>query len=245
MSAWPIVLAATMIGDADLAGRALYQFGQADPPILSSLPGESRFSESPPMACAACHGTQGMPSGELSNAPDLARLAATAGDSEAFAAVLQRGIGRDGHVLRLMPRYAVDARQRSALATYLRRLAIGDAPEPGVTSNEIVIDISMLPDTLRQELIALERARPATVYGRHLRLSTSGQEIVFARIVSGSPGEAIGDDPPEMPIAASRPGVGRAALLLLTEVLRRTGRRLTRPAFSAVLDELRHPEQSP
>ncbi len=241
-----LALAAAVTAQPVDEGRALFQFGQASPPVLMQLPGGDGFVPGGAMACAACHGFDGNGAADGVLVPPFAHIAATAADPAQFAKALQQGIGADGHALRLMPRYALSSRQRAALADYIIALADGNAPEPGVSNEQVTLDIGGVSPAVQAEITAYAARHPAMVYGRHLAFA-SGTATPFARILPTRKTVADGpdDSPPVLAIASAAPGAGQAAAILSAELLRRTGRRLTRSGFAAAIKDLRRQEIAP
>lgn len=241
MMAILVALAAAILSAGMGSGRALFQFGVADPPILSGLPGDDRFATGSPMACAACHGASGEGSAERTPVAPLARVAATAANPVLFARALERGIAGDGHAMRLMPRYAMTAAQRGSLAAYLIALEAGSPLEPGLSDTAVVIDVHALAPAVRREVLDYALHAPQIIYGRTIRFSERGEEAPFAQIVPVAPAEGASTTP-SMVIASSAPGAGRAAVIVVSELFRRSGRRLTQPGFAAILEALEKQE---
>jgi mono/diheme cytochrome c family protein len=230
-------------------GRALFQFGAANPPVMMQLPGGDGFAPGGTMACAACHGADGGGTAEQVGIAPLARMAASAADPAGFARAVQQGIGADGHALRLMPRYALSAGQRAALAAYVTALDAGHAPEPGVSDTQVTLDIGGVSRAVQSEIGAYAARNPTDVYGRRL-VFTASPVTPFARILPALPASPnadsiVTDMPPVLMIASEAPGAGQAAAIITAELLRRTGRRLTRPGFAATIDALPRQEITP
>jgi mono/diheme cytochrome c family protein len=225
-------------------GRSLYQFGTGSPPVLMKLPGDTAFASGSAMACAACHGVSGSGTEERIAVPDFTQVAATARNPQLFARVLERGIAGDGHALRMMPRYAMNVAQRQSLADYVTALSSGSPPEPGLTDSAIVIGIDKLAEAPRRDLLAYATEHPQTIYGRRLHFSMKSVSP-FAQVAAFMPPDPSPQDTPVMTIASDSPGAGRATVLLIAELLRRSGRRLTQPGFAAALEQLRKQEIEP
>lgn len=239
------ILAAALATSAPGEGRTLYQFGVTDSPVLMSLPGDAAFASGSAMACAACHGSSGNGTAERVSLPALALVAATAADAERFARALGQGIASDGHAMRLMPRYAMSPAQRQSLASYLIALEAGSPHEPGVSNSAIIIDIRALADGPRRALLSYAGEHPSSIYGRLVRFSSASEAAPFARIAPAAPASLSPQDTPVLVIASESPGAGRAAVLVMTELLRRSGRRLTQHGFAEALEDLSKQEIKP
>jgi cytochrome c553 len=195
-------------------GRALFQSGDGAPHVTMWMAGSIEPSPGTPLACAGCHGSDGTGSIERVQVPSLARLAATAEDRVAFRNAVERGIGRDGKPLALMPRYVMTTDQRNALAAYIAMLDRGSPLESGLTDRSIAIDVSQLSPTARQSAA-----------------NTIGQSRIYDRDVA-----LVIDTPAFATITTDLP------LPMMMEALRRTGRRLTQAGFRATLETMKREE---
>ena len=232
------VLALVSGAAADDPGRLIYQFGQADAPVLMSLPGESGFASARAMACAACHGFDGTGSAELGRVPDISRIAGTAADPAAFRRALTEGLGGDGRTLRVMPRYALTEAQRDALAKYVSALAAGDAIEPGVSADAVTIDCSGLPEAFVTALATAASGAGNEVYGRRLRLAGPGEDALVRLVAMDGIGETALPEPRAITLRldTTDPQAAPATVRALLSILARGGRRLTRPGLAQIIE---------
>jgi hypothetical protein len=205
-----------------LAGRMLYQDGRGTPRPAMFLGGSIVASPGQALPCSGCHGVDGTPPAENRAAPTLERLARTARDPALFRNALENGRGGDGHTLQLMPRYQLTSMQRDGLARYIASLANGQAVEPGVGDDVIIVSLSGLSgaqaEAVRTQLMGRD------FYGRTVRFGQGG----FI---------TIAPDPHDSAT------VDFGQLGHVAPAFARTGRVLTRAGFRAAMDAIQREGQ--
>jgi hypothetical protein len=212
-----LLLAAAAADPLVEVGRLLYQEGRGTPRPAMFLGGSVVAAPGNVLPCSGCHGNDGTPVAENRSAPSLQRLASTARDPALFRAALESGRGADGRVLQLMPRYQFAQAQRDGLARYVTSLAAGQAFEPGVDDNSIMVNISGLSRT-QQDAVRAQLSR-RDFYGRTVRFGSDGF-ITF------------------LPTNAGPTTVSIMRLADVAPAFARTGRVLTRAGFFAALNAI-------
>ena len=231
-----IALAATAL-PVD-SGRLIYQYGEADAPVLMTLQGETGFSQAHAVPCASCHGFDGNGSNEISNLSDISRVAGTAADPAAFRRALIEGVGGDGRKLRIMPRYALGDAQRAALSSYILALATGNAPEPGVSATAVRVEAGTLPDAFVSALNAAAREPANEVYGRHLSFAAEKSDALI-RLVLLDDNPALaggGSRPVTLKLDTTETAAAPATVRALVSIIAKGGRRLTRPGLAELIE---------
>ena len=171
------------------AGRALF-LGHAPregPEPLAFLRGSRNGVPASRLACANCHGRDGLGQGEGSlrapaiRWPDLARASpqrSDAYDAASFARAVAEGIDPGGRALdRLMPGYALSGAQTAALIAYLK--TIDEEQRIGVGPSTIRLGILSagtgdgFPAALAQ---AFAQKLPSPVFGRRVELVSLDSE---------------------------------------------------------------------
>lgn len=231
-------LAVATVATPAESGRLLYQFGEAEAPVATSLPGETVFSSKRTLACAACHGFDGSGSREIATIPDIAQVAGTAADPVAFRLALAQGKRADGTPLRVMPRYALSEAQRAALAAYILALAKGDAREPGVLADAVIVDASRLPANFVAALRSAAESPANEIYGRRLRFTDDGQDaLIRLRTATGAQEPtAQSQGPINLTLDITTAPAAPATVRALATIVARAGRRLTRPGLAQIIE---------
>jgi cytochrome c553 len=212
-----LLLMSAAADPAVVAGRDLYQEGRGTPRPAMFLGGSVVAASGQALPCSGCHGTDGTPIAENRAVPSLQQLARTARDPALFRAALESGRGADGHMLQLMPRYQLTPVQREGLARYVTSLAAGQAFEPGVDDNSIVVSLSGLNRT-QQDAVRAQLSR-RDFYGRTVRFGSDG----FITL---------------KPTNAGPTTVNIMRLADVAPAFARSGRALTRAGFFTALDAI-------
>jgi cytochrome c553 len=210
-----LLLMSVAADPALVAGQMLYQEGRGTPRPAMFLGGSVVAAPGHALPCSGCHGTDGTPVAENRATPSLQQLARTARDPALFRAALESGRGADGHMLQLMPRYQFTQSQREGLARYVTSLATGQAFEPGVDDNSIMVNISGLRRAQQDMIRAQMSGRD--FYGRTVRFGSEG--FITISTIAGGPRTVDFRRLEDVALAFSR-----------------TGRVLTRAGFFAALD---------
>lgn len=194
-------------------GRAIYEQGRGDDPILARVGAGGIAVPATNFACIGCHGVDGLGGWEGGVAPPditwdrLAQPGEQGGrgyDAVAFARAVGDGVAPDGRALHpAMPRYTMTDADRAALIDYLKGL---ERAAPGVSGGEIRA-ATLLPTSgplaqagrevsivLREVVRSINRR--GGLHGRRLVLRQLGFDPAVPGDALAVVSRALRDDPP-------------------------------------------------